>query len=1392
MSGHYSDRSNGKTRTILLALSLLLLLLPVADLWAQTPTPVLVPTWRYDLTHAGQNTNETALTPANVNVNSFGKLFTLKVDSTTYSQPLYVPGLTINGAVHNVLFVATSNDSVYAFDADSNGGSNAAPLWQVSMLSASHGAGPGATAIPWQDTGSPDIANTIGITGTPTLNPATNTLYLVAASKESGVYFSRLHALNILTGAEQPNSPVVVTATVAGTGNGSTGGQLTFSPLWENQRTALNYYNGYVYFGYAAHGDFGPWHGWLFSYNGTTLAQNAVLCLSPNGFGNGIWESGAGMPIDNDAAGGRMFAAIGNGTFTTYPPFNANTEYGEGVIALNLANGGLTPTDAFTAFNAEILNGSDRDQGSGGVLMVPDQQGTFPHELVTAGKEGRILVLNRDQLGGFAGEGAGSNTQIPQDIPGQIKGLWSTPAYWNGNVYTWGNGDVPKLFQMSNGVLSTAPVSQSTITSADPGASFSVSSNGAQNGIAWAVRTDKFNSNGPGVLYAWEANDLTKTIYESDTNAARDAGSAANRYSIPIVTNGKVYVAENGAVDVYGLFNDEPTAAAPAISPNGGTFPTPQSVTLSSTTASATIYYTLDGTVPTPASTVYTEPITISADTTVRAIASAVGFVQSAVSSAVFTFTGQAPAVTFLPAAGTYTAAQQVTLSDTDTAAKLYYTTDGTAPTAASNLYTGPIAVAASETINAIAIDPALQNSNISTAAYVIQPAATMINFGEGFSSTTGLQLNGSTLATNDTRMQLTNGGLNEAGSVFWTTPINIQSFSTTFEFQLSLAQGNGFTFTIQNNAATALGGDSAGLGYAGIGKSVAVKFDFYNYAGEGDDSTGVFTDGALPTVPAVDISPSGIELNSGDAIIATVTYDGTTLTLNLLDLVTNKSFTYSDPINIPQVVGGNTAYVGFTGGTGGLSASQKLLTWTYVTPLSAAAPATTTTSLSASTTQITAGQAVTFNVGVSAGASATPTGTVNLLDGTTSLGMATLTNGTATFNITSLPVGTQSITASYVGNSTDAASVSAAVLVQVAAASPATTTTTLSASATQVTAGQTVTFNAAVAANAGSTPTGTVTLLDGTTSLGTATLANGAASFNVTTLAAGTHSITASYAGSNTDAASTSTALSIQVNVPATTTTTLAASPTTAQAGQAIALTATVAPASGSTVPTGKVTFNDGSTAIGTSTLVAGNGSFSISTLAVGTHTITAVYSGDAGDTGSTSSAVTVTISSAPAADYTMTLSGSTVVATQAAPGTLTVTVTPQNGFNASLGFACTGLPSGWGCTFAPATISGGTAQSTTLTVGPTTNSSLTPRSPGLVLAFASPLAFFFLRLGGGKLWKTRLVIVAALTLFMVGCGGVANSNGGSQSTNYTVTLTASGASAPTHAQTFVATINP
>src|SRR6202044_277829 len=199
------------------------------------------------------------------------------------------------------------HDTVCVCDADSNGGANSAPLWQASMISTAHGAPSRDSSVPYTDvqSGAGDIHPEIGITSTPVIDLTTNTLFVLAKSKENGNYVQRLHALNILTGNEQSGSPVSLSASVPGDGTGSSGGTLAFSTMWQNNRSALDLFNGNIYIGFGSHGDDGPWHGWVLVYNETTLKQTAVFCTSPNGSGAGIWGSGAGMPIDTVSANGR-------------------------------------------------------------------------------------------------------------------------------------------------------------------------------------------------------------------------------------------------------------------------------------------------------------------------------------------------------------------------------------------------------------------------------------------------------------------------------------------------------------------------------------------------------------------------------------------------------------------------------------------------------------------------------------------------------------------------------------------------------------------------------------------------------------------------------------------------------------------------------------------------------------------------------------------------------------------------------------------------------------------------------------------------------------------------------------------------------------------------------
>ncbi len=360
-------------------------------------------------------------------------------------------------------------------------------------------------------------------------------------------------------------------------------------------------------------------------------------------------------------------------------------------------------------------------------------------------------------------------------------------------------------------------------------------------------------------------------------------------------------------------------------------------MTISDATAGALIYYTTNGTTPTTASTLYTGPITVSSTTTINAIAAASGYSNSAVATATYTINSPPAATpTFSPAAGTYTAAQSVTLSDPTPGALIYYTTNGTTPTTASNLYTGPIAVSTTTTIKALAVASGFLNSAVATATYTIQPAASGPSYGAGFASSTGLTLNGPAKITSS-RLRLTDGGGNEASSAFFNTPVNVQAFTNDFSFLLTSATADGFTFTIQGNGPTALGAPGGSLGYGlnstlpGIPKSVAIKFDLYQNSTEGINSTGLFTNGAMPAVPAIDLTPSGVNLHSGHTFNVHMTYNGTTLVMSITDATNStKTFSASFTVDIPGTVGGPTAYVGFTGGTGGLTAIQDILTWSY------------------------------------------------------------------------------------------------------------------------------------------------------------------------------------------------------------------------------------------------------------------------------------------------------------------------------------------------------------------------------------------------------------------------------------------------------------------------------
>ncbi|HEV2522845.1 MAG TPA: hypothetical protein VGT24_10735, partial [Candidatus Acidoferrales bacterium] len=537
-----------------------------------------VVTYQYDNARTGQNTGETILTPSNVNVNQFGKLFALSVpDGAVYAQPLYVANLAIAGGTHNVIFVVTEGDTVYAFDADSNTGANSVPLWKASMVDTMHGATAGETPLNSSTTiGCDNINPLIGITSTPVIDLSTGTMYVEAKSVNAGVYYHRLHALDIATGNEKPVGPVVIKEPLNFIA--------TFDSLHHLNRPALLLMSGTVFVAFGSHCDFDPYHGWVFAYDATTLAQKSVFVTTPVATSDraAIWMSGEGPAAD---ASGNIYFATGNGTFSQGNPL----ELGDSIVKLNFSNGALSLADYFTPYNQGNLNTNDGDLGSGGVLLLPDQPGTYPHLLLQAGKEGRIYLINRDQLTSnpqmpaqtepYCGN-CGSDPQIVQESSsGQVGGMWSSPAYWNNTVYFWGNSSVLKAVPLSNGKFDFSHITSSTYSFSFPGATPSISANGNSNGIVWSIDSSKYGTPGPtagpAVLHALDATNIAKELWNStqaQSPIGRDKAGNAVKFTVPRIAAGKVYIGTASEVDVYGLL-----VPVPSITATGGT---PQSATI--------------------------------------------------------------------------------------------------------------------------------------------------------------------------------------------------------------------------------------------------------------------------------------------------------------------------------------------------------------------------------------------------------------------------------------------------------------------------------------------------------------------------------------------------------------------------------------------------------------------------------------------------------------------------------------------------------------------------------------------------------------------------------------------------------------------------------------------
>jgi hypothetical protein len=507
-------------------------------------------TGRNDNLRTGQNLDEVALTTGNVNRTQFGKLFSYPVDGYVFAQPLYVEGVSIpNLGVHNVVYVATENDSVYAFDADTNG-TGGGQLWQTSFINPANG----VTTVPQGavEKGN-DIPIQIGITATPVIDPAINALFVIVRTKEisNGVtsYVQRLHALDITTGAEQSGSPVTVQATVSGTGAGSVGGQVAFDPLRENARPALLLANGVVYISWASLEDILPFHGWVLGFSESNLQPMGVFNTTPNGQEGGIWQGGDGTTADAD---GNLFVVTSNGTF------DANTggvDYGDSVLKLTASNGVLSVADSFTPFNQASLSSLNWDLGGGGTMLLPDQPGPYPHVMLAGGKGSTIYELNRDFLGGYSATANQNLLTIPTVLGGNLEasGNRGGAAYWQGQVYYVGSADYPKQFSLQGGLISTLPIAKWTQVFGYPGGAPVVSANGNTNGIVWALQVDRYGINKPAILRAFDASNVSRQLYNSSDDATRDTAGPAVKFIVPTVANGKAYVGTQTEIDVYGL-----------------------------------------------------------------------------------------------------------------------------------------------------------------------------------------------------------------------------------------------------------------------------------------------------------------------------------------------------------------------------------------------------------------------------------------------------------------------------------------------------------------------------------------------------------------------------------------------------------------------------------------------------------------------------------------------------------------------------------------------------------------------------------------------------------------------------------------------------------------------
>jgi hypothetical protein len=500
-------------------------------------------TYHNDNMRTGRNSSETTLTLKNVKSTTFGKLFAIPTDGLVDAQPLYVPNLSIPGnGTHNVLFVASEHGTVYGFDADSG-----STLWHLTTLAA------GETTS--DDRGCSQVTPEIGITSTPVIDLTAGprgTIYVVAMSKDSSAnYHQRLHALDITSGAEEFGGPMDIAAKYPGTGDNSQGGYVIFDPKQYKERAGLLLLNHVVYTSWASHCDDRPYTGWIISYNETTLAQQSVLNVTPNGNEGAIWAAGAGPAADS---AGNIYFLDANGTFDTTLNANGfpiNGDYGNAIMKLSTMRGKLAVSDYFNMYNTASESDADEDLGSGGAMVVPnfrDSKGV-PHDLVVgAGKDMNIYLANRTNMGKF---NPNNNNQLYQEVSGELSGqVFSAPAFADHRIYYGAVGDAIKAFSFNaSGLLNPTPASATSTIFEYPGATPSISGSSLSNLILWATENTS-----PAVLHAYSANNLALELYNSNEAAGgRDHFGDGNKFITPTIANGKVYVGTTNGVGVFGV-----------------------------------------------------------------------------------------------------------------------------------------------------------------------------------------------------------------------------------------------------------------------------------------------------------------------------------------------------------------------------------------------------------------------------------------------------------------------------------------------------------------------------------------------------------------------------------------------------------------------------------------------------------------------------------------------------------------------------------------------------------------------------------------------------------------------------------------------------------------------